>query len=77
MSIVYDISPECKERRCCVRSWDDVRLPGRRFYQHGDNPEAVLIVDLISSRVDPAVDVRQQFRAFAERCHRHEEGAPA
>ena len=72
---VYVVSPECRERQCLWRSWtDDDDRPFHRFYQHGENPEAVLIVDLISAHNDPAASVRQQFRAFAERCHRYEDG---
>lgn len=72
---VYVASPECRSRQCHWQSWtEDRERPLRRFYQHGENPEAILVVDLLSSRPDPAAYVRQQFREFAERCHRYEDG---
>lgn len=74
---VYAASPECQERHCEITMWWDVeRLAA--VYRHGQNPEAVLIVDRFSYRHDPAADVRQRFREFAERCHRYyDEGVMA
>lgn len=75
ITYVYTVSPECQPRGCLWRSWtDDAERPFHRFYQHGENPEAVFIVDLLSLHPDPAMDIGRRFREFAERCHRHEDG---
>ena len=62
------LSPVCRERRCRWVAWDAVGHPVRLF-RHGENPEAVLVVDRF--RAD---DLYQQLRDFAERCHRYEDG---
>ena len=72
MTTPYDVSPECRERRCRVASWEDLESP-RRFFQHGDNPESVLIVDEFVWRHRTKDPFQEIFREFAERCHRYEE----
>lgn len=72
---IYEASPECRERRCSVSlNYDIVNV--RFAYQHNERPEAVLLIDRFTARHDPAADVRQRFREFAERCHRYEDGLP-
>ena len=72
---VYEDLPECGERRCTVTRTEDLRAM-RFVYQHGDNHEAVLLVDRISCALDPAAEVRRRLKEFAERCHRYDDGEP-
>jgi hypothetical protein len=63
------IAPECMARGCFI----GMRLENFRpetIYQHGDNPALFLGVALGT----PMEETRQRFRAFAERCHRYEDG---
>lgn len=55
--------------------WDEIVAP-QRMIQHGDNPEAVLVVDMFTLRYPhPEDDLSQRFREFADRCHRHDDKA--
>lgn len=70
---VYAASPECRVRRCRIeRRYDELHF--RSIYQHGENPEAVIFIDHISVALDSASEARRQFREFAERCHRYDDG---
>lgn len=71
----YRASPECAERQCKITMWHEIDRPVIVF-RHGDNPEAIFESDRFTVRADPADDVRRRFRAFAERCHRRDDGLP-
>jgi hypothetical protein len=75
VNTVYEASPACLERECVIFYCDD-RSNLKGIYQHGENPEAVLLIDLIyfGTEDEAAAAVREKFRVFAERCHRHEDG---
>lgn len=70
----YQASPECRARECYIEHTEEL-YSMRSKYQHGHNPESVMWIDRFSVRTNPAEHAQQQFREFAERCHRHEDGA--
>jgi hypothetical protein len=65
----YAVSPECRERRCIYRIRIN-ELALRTFIQHGQNPEAVMIVDVA---IETIGGVEERYREFAEACHRHDD----
>lgn len=77
MTSILDVLPECRERRCVIRSWIQSGSPSWTVrYQHGENPEAVISLDLI----DPGPPARsvedhaQRLREWCERIHRYQDG---
>jgi hypothetical protein len=75
VNTAYEASPECRDRGCVIyyeRKHDDL-FTG--VFQHGDNPEAVLLVPLLLPSVpEPSSVIRAMFREWAERVHRHQDG---
>lgn len=62
---------ECVERGCRIGTHLNV-LQQRYEYQHGDNPEHVLIVNLDEMQEQPWLV--QHIRVWTERIHAYEEG---
>lgn len=68
----YTASPECRRRQCVV--YYERRSVKEGVYQHGENPEAVLVVPTILA-IAPELSsvIGAMFQEFAERCHRYED----
>ena len=67
----YGQSPEC-DRRGCVITYTRRSLT-EGVYQHGDNPEAVLVVPcLMPSSPPPWKVIRAMFSEWVERVHNYE-----
>ena len=75
-ALAYEASPACRERQCSI-TYEHLINKFVVAYQHGPNPESVLLVDGVShlaSGAEAAARVRREFREFAERCHRYDDG---
>lgn len=75
MTSVYETLPECGERKCKITRTEDIATL-QYIFQHGENPEAALLIDRYVLFHSPEDDIRARLRAWTERIHRYEDGDP-